>query len=1094
MKNLTWQNNTVSRNKISCQILCFALWILLCAGMFANAATTPPGSGTVADPYQISILDHLVWMGDNVASSFGKSYKLMNDIDASDTANWNDSGTDTSVLEGFKPIGTYSTPFKGFFDGASHKITRLTINRVGSIAGTYTEGMGFWGYTDTGCTIKNLSLGDAAITGNQRVGGLVGFCKNSAISNCSVTGVITGDDTCGGLIGEIYTKSTVTNCFATCAIRDRLSPTQGGGTGMGGLVGNSDDTLNQITNCYATGTVLGVKYLGGLVGANSGVIVDSYASGAVMSSVVTGGYWLGGLVGSSNGVITNCYAKGNVAGGLLCVGGLVGYSDYTCAITNCYATGNVNGVSNSIGVGGLVGNSRLGPISLSYAIGDVTGFEKVGGLVGYFYAGETTTSISNCYATGSILGNTSVGGLVGLFSSLNGGISRGKITNCYSIGAVKGTGTNPSIGGLIGILENNLTVISSYWDMDASAVSTSAGGTGKTTAEMKSQTTFVGWDFSSIWTISATKNSGYPYLTALGVYVPLPTVSSLLINNGDATATNRSVTLNNICTGNPAYYMASESSSFSGASWLSYSTAPTFSLSSGNGTKTVYFKVKNDAGESTVANDTIMLNEVNAPYVSSFSINNGAATATNRTVTLNNVCTGGPAQYMASENVSFSDASWQSYSAAPLFTLSSGNGTKKVYFKTVNSAGESTVVSDTIYLQESGVPTPDLNVVASGVSVSIGGMVDIGSAAQGESDLSKVFRVENTGTAALTLGKLSVPAGYSVKKPLPLHIDVGAADTFILTLDTATTGTFSGTVSFSTNVLDKNLFSFHVTGTIKNGPPVVSLSINKGNDRATTRGVTLDNSCTRNPVEYKASEFPDFADAVWLPYSAAPNFLLSEGEGAKTVYFKARNAEGESAVAHDSVIYGVSSFNLSVQRISANHAEIWNRKTKSIYSKDSYSFTAKAQLPTTFTLDSLDFSTSISIMVGDVKFEDNLGNATRTNVKDPLKGGSVTFVRKEKDINGHERQVLMVTVAWTSTKQLNVTLIGTPLANEGYECENMVNLNSARDGAVYTRQLAFIRLGDIFGDKAGVICKGRKQSRVVTGTDINLVGWYFLGR
>ncbi len=69
------------------------------------------------------------------------------------------------------------------------------------------------------------------------------------------------------------------------------------------------------------------------------------------------------------------------------------------------------------------------------------------------------------------------------------------------------------------------------------------------------------------------------------------------------------VTLNNVCTGNPTHYMASESPSFSGASWQTYSAAPSFTLSSGNGVKTVYFKVKNGAGESAAVSDTITLNE-----------------------------------------------------------------------------------------------------------------------------------------------------------------------------------------------------------------------------------------------------------------------------------------------------------------------------------------------------------------------------------------------------------------------------------------------------------------------------------------------------
>lgn len=54
------------------------------------------------------------------------------------------------------------------------------------------------------------------------------------------------------------------------------------------------------------------------------------------------------------------------------------------------------------------------------------------------------------------------------------------------------------LGGLIGYWEGNQMVTSSYWDMESSGQSYSAGGEGKTTAEMKQQSTYVGWDFTNI--------------------------------------------------------------------------------------------------------------------------------------------------------------------------------------------------------------------------------------------------------------------------------------------------------------------------------------------------------------------------------------------------------------------------------------------------------------------------------------------------------------------------------------------------------------------------------------------------------------------
>ncbi|MCE5228751.1 N-acetylmuramoyl-L-alanine amidase [bacterium] len=92
-----------------------------------------------------------------------------------------------------------------------------------------------------------------------------------------------------------------------------------------------------------------------------------------------------------------------------------------------------------------------------------------------------------------------------------------------------------------------------------------------------------------------------------GLFTNQLTVNSFAINNGSPSTTNPVVTLNNTCTGGPTHYMASESSSFSGATWKTYATAPTFSLSPTIGTKRVYFKVKNATQESAVGYDDIGL-------------------------------------------------------------------------------------------------------------------------------------------------------------------------------------------------------------------------------------------------------------------------------------------------------------------------------------------------------------------------------------------------------------------------------------------------------------------------------------------------------
>jgi hypothetical protein len=124
----------------------------------------------------------------------------------------------------------------------------------------------------------------------------------------------------------------------------------------------------------------------------------------------------------------------------------------------------------------------------------VSGNRFVGGLVGY-----SGGSIINCYSKSSVSANEFAGGLVG--------DSQGDIGNCYSTGAV--TGSN-YVGGLVGYRYwGHLT--SSFWDTQTSGQTTSAGGTGKTTAEMKTLYTFIsaGWDFLNVWGID--NGQTYPY-------------------------------------------------------------------------------------------------------------------------------------------------------------------------------------------------------------------------------------------------------------------------------------------------------------------------------------------------------------------------------------------------------------------------------------------------------------------------------------------------------------------------------------------------------------------------------------------------------
>jgi hypothetical protein len=181
------------------------------------------------------------------------------------------------------------------------------------------------------------------------------------------------------------------------------------------------------------------------------------------------------------------------------IGTLVGWNKGT--ISNCNLAGRVAGATN---VGGLVGinEGTIGMCSFSGAVsGKNSGTENnVGGLVGYNFA-----VIMDSYSLASVSGGDCIGGLVGqnTLSFAN------PIRRCYSAGKVTG---QTNVGGLVGFASVRQFTATAFWDTQTSGQSASFIGTGKTTAQMKTKSTFTdaGWDFVAVWDIIA--GQSYPFL------------------------------------------------------------------------------------------------------------------------------------------------------------------------------------------------------------------------------------------------------------------------------------------------------------------------------------------------------------------------------------------------------------------------------------------------------------------------------------------------------------------------------------------------------------------------------------------------------
>jgi len=171
-----------------------------------------------------------------------------------------------------------------------------------------------------------------------------------------------------------------------------------------------------------------------------------------------------GLVGNNHGSIVSCFSTGEIMIG--------SRSEFTGDVSD---------------VGGLAGRND-GNIIASFSTATVSGSGDVGGLVGW-----NDGSIVSCYSTGTVIESgvnqgylSRIGGLVGLNRN------RGNIRSSYSVGQVIGT---YYVGGFVG--ENRGSIDASFWDIQSSGQTVSAGGAGLTTGEMWMAGTFLsaGWDF-----------------------------------------------------------------------------------------------------------------------------------------------------------------------------------------------------------------------------------------------------------------------------------------------------------------------------------------------------------------------------------------------------------------------------------------------------------------------------------------------------------------------------------------------------------------------------------------------------------------------
>jgi len=251
---------------------------------------------------------------DKIRNGLSGEYRLTQDLTTEDSGYAEYAGESANGGSGWNPIGgsplasNNEDPFTGVFDGNGYSINGVVVDQPED------TNVGLFGGTDSNSTVKDVSITDISIAGNDKVGAVVGCCQGT-VSGVAANGDVTADTDAGGIAGRISSgdggvpPGEVTKSYTTVTViaRDDI------GLNLGGLTGLSTGVISQ---SFAAGSIGGTSFVGGLAGIAFGTVEDSYAT----SELTANGVDIGGLIGSLDGELKRSYAVGtgpNVEGGLV---------------------------------------------------------------------------------------------------------------------------------------------------------------------------------------------------------------------------------------------------------------------------------------------------------------------------------------------------------------------------------------------------------------------------------------------------------------------------------------------------------------------------------------------------------------------------------------------------------------------------------------------------------------------------------------------------------------------------------------------------------------------------------------------------------
>jgi len=357
------------------------------------------------------------------------------------------------------------------------------------------------------------------------------------------------------------------------------------------------------------------------------------------------------------------------------------------------------------------------------------------------------------------------------------------------------------------------------------------------------------------------------------IYSTEGATGSLKINNNSLYTNTTAVTLTISATS--ASGIATMSFSNDGTNWTTpeaYATTKSYTLPTGDGTKTVYVKLKDNAGNESIVSSSIILDTTKP--TGTITINSGSTHTNNTTVTL--TLSASDTSGISKMEFSNDGTNWttpEAYTTTKSYTLPTGDGTKTVYVRYTDTAGNvSNAISSSIIL-DTTKPTGTIT-INSGATHTNNTAVTLTLSASDTSGISKMeFSNDNT--------NWSSPEAYTTTKSYTLPTGDGTKTVYVRYTDTA--GNVSNAIS-SSIILDTTKPTVTVTPTpgYYGSDQTITLTASEnaiiyytldGSNPTTQSSVYLNpfTITTSTVIKYLAKDLADNFSAVYLA-----NFVIDK--------------------------------------------------------------------------------------------------------------------------------------------------------------------------------------------------------------------------